>query len=142
MRGSPLLRALLAFGLILLCALPLARLTTARAVRSEPTTPAEGAGSAAIREIQLKLTFTALPSAVRVRHLGRDIWSAKPTAAEIEQTVKIPFPKEGVDLEFEAKFPDGAPLAAMRVQLTDPDGGEHERTCWGTGEIDEVLTFP
>ncbi len=142
MRGSPLLRALLAFGLILLCALPLARLTTARAVRPEPTTPTVGAGSATLREIQLKLTFTALPSTLRVRHLGKEIWSANPTAPELEQTVQIPFPTEGVDLEFEAKFPDGTPLAAMRVHLTDPDGGEHQRTCWGTGEIDEVLTFP
>jgi hypothetical protein len=95
-----------------------------------------------MREIQLKLTFTVPPSSVRVRHLGKEIWSTNPVGHEVEQTVNIPFPKEGVDLEFEAKFPDGAPLAAMRVQLTDPDGGEYERTCWGTGEIDEVLTFP
>jgi hypothetical protein len=95
-----------------------------------------------VREIRLALTFTVLPTSVRVRHLGKEIWTVRPAEMESENAVSLLFPKEGVDLEFEAKFPDGAPLAAMRVRLTDPEGGEHEKTCWGRGEIDEVLSFP
>jgi hypothetical protein len=137
MRGSPLLRALLAFGVILLLGLPLRRLTHTAAVTAAPA----AAPSEAEKEVQLRLTFTTVPTAVSVRHLGREILRPAP-AAEIEATVKIPFPSEGVDLEFAAKFPDDAPLAALRVRLADPEGGEHEKTCWGRGEIEEVLTFP
>ena len=139
MRGSPLLRALLAFGLLLLLALPIARLTRAPATAAPPPAPAERAPAG---EIQLALTFTVQPTQLRVRHLGREIWATVPTGLDLEQTVSVPFPAEGVDLEFEAKFPEGAPLAALRVRLTDPTGGKHEQTCWGRGEIDEVLTFP
>ena len=137
MRGSPLLRALCAFGFILLLGLPLWRLTHAPAVSAPVAVKAEAA-----REVRLRLTFTTLPATLRVRHLGKEIWTATPTETELAKTLALPFPKEGVDLEFEVKFPDAAPLAALRVRLTDPAGGEHERTCWGQGEIDEVLTFP
>jgi hypothetical protein len=138
MRGSPLLRALLAFGFILLLGLPLRRMTRAK----EVSAPAPAASAEVAREIHLALTFTAVPTMLRVRHLGKEVWSTAPTDAEIEHTLALPFPKEGVDLEFDAKFPDGMERIAMRVQLTDPEGHEHEKTCWGRGEIDEVLTFP
>lgn len=137
MRGSPLFRALVAFGFILLLGLPLARMTRAAAVVAAVVPHSES-----VREIRLALTFTVRPTSVRVRHLGKEIWTVQPAEMESEKTVSLLFPKEGVDLEFEAKFSDGAPLAAMRVRLTDPEGGEHEKTCWGRGEIDEVLSFP
>jgi hypothetical protein len=140
MRGSPLLRALLAFGFILLLGWPLWRLTHAPAGGVSMNAPA--AVESAASEVRLELTFTTVPTKLRVRHLGKEIWNAEPTDLAVEQTMKLPFPAEGVDLEFEAKFSEGAPLAAMRVRLTDPDGGEHEKTAWGRGEIDEVLTFP
>jgi hypothetical protein len=138
MRGSPLLRALLAFGLILLLGVPLARMTRPPAVSA----PVVATKAEPPREVGLALTFTMLPKSVRVRHLGTEVWSVQPTEAEVEQTLTVPFPKEGVDLEFTAEFADDAPLAAMRVRLTDPEGNEHERTCWAKGTIEEVLTFP
>jgi hypothetical protein len=142
MRGSPLLRALLAFGLILLLGVPLARMTRPPAVSAPAAVASPEAPEKKARECQIALTFTTLPTQVRVRHLGQEVWRATPAEPEIEHTVALPFPKEGVDLQFEAKFPEAAPLAAMRVRFTDPEGNEHERTCWGRGEIDEVLTFP
>jgi hypothetical protein len=39
-------------------------------------------------------------------------------------------------------WPDSAPLAAARVTLTTPDGAAHERSIWGAGPTDEVVTFP
>lgn len=140
MRGSPLLRALLAFGVILLLGLPLARMTRPAAVSA----PAPAAPTAeAAREMAIEFTFTTLPTEVAISHLGATVWSAAEVKeAGLTASITIPFPKEGVDLGVRARFPESAPLAAMRVRLTDPDGGEHERTCWGKGEIDEVLTFP
>lgn len=140
MRGSPLLRALLAFGLILLLGLPLARMTRPAAV-SAPALAAPPA--AAAKEIAIEFTFTTLPTEVSISHLGATVWSAAEVKeADLAASITIPFPREGVDLGVRAKFPESAPLVAMRVRLTDPEGSEHERTCWGRGEIDEVLTFP
>ena len=138
MRGSPLLRALLAFLAILSLGYPLWRLTradVAHAVEGTPVAPTA-------REIGLHLTFSTKPSKLRVLHLGKEIWSAAEPAAEVEKTLALAWPQEGIDLQFQVEFPAGSPLAAMRVQVTDPAGHEREKSLWGTGTIDDVLTFP
>ncbi len=139
MRGSPLLRALFAFLAILSLGYPLHRLTRAGEARADEnaTTAPEGA-----REIALHLTFTTRPKKLRVLHLGKEVWSAASPSEELEQKLQLPYPKEGIDLQFQVQFPEGAPVAAMRVRLTDPAGETHEKTLWGTGTIDDVLTFP
>lgn len=139
MRGSPLVRAALAFLVILLLGWPLRELTG-----EGPVGKAHAAGATPVptQEIELQLSFTTAPKSVRILHLGREVWSDAAPAVEIERKLQVPFPKEGVDLQFEVEFPDGAPLAAMRVRLTDPAGEIHEKSLWGTGRIDDVLTFP
>ena len=139
MRGSPLVRAALAFLVILLLGWPLRELTGV-SPQAGPAQPA--ATSMLAKEIELQLSFTAIPKAIRVLHLGKEVWREAAPATETERKLRVPFPKEGVDLQFEVEFPDGSPLAAMRVQLTDPAGDTHEKSLWGTGRIDEVLTFP
>jgi hypothetical protein len=47
-----------------------------------------------------------------------------------------------VDLQFHIEWSDDAPLAAMRAKLTDPAGDNHEKSLWGKGVVDDVLTFP
>ena len=139
MRGSPLLRALLAFLAILSLGYPLWRLT-----RADEASAVE-AGPVALptaREIALHLTFSTRPSKLRLLHLGKEVWSAAPPAAEVNHKLSLAYPREGIDLQFQVEFPEGAPLAAMRVQLTDPAGNEREKSLWGTGTIDDVLTFP
>lgn len=139
MRGSPLVRALLAFVVILLLGWPLRHLTgeTPRARAVSPSAP-----EVAAKEIELQLTFTTIPKSVRVRHLGKEVWSDPAPTMKMERKLQIPFPKEGVDFQFGVTFAEGAPLAALRVRLTDPDGETREKSLWGTGEIDEVVTFP
>ncbi len=138
MRGSPLLRALLAFLAILSLGYPLRRLTRAE----NDAVEAQAQAIAAPQEIALHLTFTTAPSKVRVVHLGKEIWSAALPPAEVNEKLALAWPKEGIDLQFQVEFPAGAPLAALRVQLTDPAGEAHEKSLWGTGTIDDVLTFP
>jgi len=140
MRGSPLLRALLAFLAILSLAWPLRRLTTAsEAPLERPETVVAEA-----EEIGLQLTFTLVPKSVKVRHLDREIWSETAPAAAMERSLKLPYPDEGIDLQFQIEWPGGAsaPLAAMRATLTDPAGDAHEKSVWGQGGVDAVLTFP
>ena len=60
----------------------------------------------------------------------------------MERKLQLAFPKEGIDLQFQIEFPEATTLAAVRVRLNDPDGNALEKSLWGTGRIDEVLTFP
>jgi hypothetical protein len=141
MRGSPLLRALLAFFIIGLLGWPLWQLT-----RSEETVAAAPAAApaapAAKKAIGLHLTFTVTPKSFIVRHLEEDVWKVAAPQADMEHEVSLDYPDEGVDLQFHIEWPDDAPLAAMRVQLTDPAGDMHEKSVWGKGPVDEVVTFP
>ena len=138
MRGSPLLRALLAFLAILALGWPLHRLTgAAEAPRAQPKPTA-----AKEQEIGLKLECTAVPKSVKVLHLSQEVWSEAAPAAQMEHTLKLAYPAEGIDLQFQIEWPADAPLTAVRVTLTDPAGDTHEKSIWGQGTVDEVLTFP
>jgi hypothetical protein len=138
-RGSPLLRALVAFLAILSLGFPLWRLT--RAAESVPV-EAKPSAPATVREITLQLTFTAPPKNFRVSHLGQVVWSEAAPMEEMERKLQLVFPKEGIDLRFEAEFPEGTRRVALRAKLTDPAGNEVEKSLWGDAGIDEVLTFP
>jgi hypothetical protein len=136
-RGSPFLRSLLALALLLAAAPLVWRITHGR----EASTTAVAEAGPQTKSIRLQVTFTQLPLSFRVLHLGKEVWSATSRTPEIEQNLSIPYPPEGVDLEFELAWPERT-VCAMRVQLTDPDGQEYERTIWGEGKTSEVLTFP
>ena len=142
MRGSPLIRALLAFLAILALGYPLRRLTggseTPAPIATAPAARAAVPGS----EIKMQVTFTTAPKRFSLRHLGQEVWSDETGSSEAEKTLRLPYPREGVELQFAADFPDGAPLAAARLVLTDPQGDAHVKSCWGTGHIDEVVAFP
>lgn len=137
MRGSPLFRALVAFGILLALAWPLSRLTRTKAVAQ----PATVRSSAPGKEATLQLTFTAAAHRIAVLHLGEEVWSDASRALEGTKVLKLAWPKEGVELDFRIEWPAGPPAAA-RVLLTAPDGEAHERTIWGAGPAQEVLTFP
>ena len=138
MRGSPLLRALLAFLAILALGWPLRRLTIASdAPRAQPKAVVVEA-----KEVGLRLAFTLVPKSVKVLHLGKEVWSETAPTAEMEHTLKLAYPDAGIDLQFQIEWPAGAPLAAMRATLTDPAGEVHEHSVWGQGSVDEVVTFP
>ena len=137
MKGSPLLRAALAFLLIAAAGIPLWRLTRAGAAVQAPTI-------AAARRVTLPidLTFSHPPTRVAILHLGQTIFSQESPGGEIAPALELEYPPEGVDLQFAVNWPADAARAALRVRLTDPQGEEHERTVWGRGEMLETLTFP
>ena len=139
MRGSPLLRAAIAFLVLLALGIPLWRLTHAAEPTQAQIPPAPAAEAKAIH---LQLDFTLAPRKIQVLHLGQEVWSEDAPAAEIERDLKIVYPDQGVDLQFHIAWPDDAPLAAMRANLTDPAGDTHEKSLWGKGVVDDVLTFP
>jgi hypothetical protein len=52
------------------------------------------------------------------------------------------YPKEGVDLEYNVVWPPGTPLCAARLSVAANDAEPVEKTLWGTGTVDDVLSFP
>jgi len=141
MRGSPLARALLAFVIIALLGWPLWRLThpeLGAALPGPVATPVPEVRKA----ISLHLTFTTVPKSFTVRHLEDDVWKESKPEAEMDHELSLVYPPEGVDLQFHVEWPDDVPAAAMRAQLTDPAGDTHEKSLWGKGVTDDVLTFP
>src|SRR5688500_4766819 len=137
MRGSPLLRALIAFAVFAALGWPLWKIThrTATAFATSEAPPL------ALAPVQLALAFTSPPRAVEVRHLGRKLWGVTNPGATASCVLELPWPKEGVDLQFEIEWPADGALAAAQVKLTDPQGNEHVQSIWSRGPAIEVLTF-
>jgi hypothetical protein len=135
-RGSPLLRALLAFLVIAALGYPLQLLTNRAPFQAVAAEPAKADES----EVRVRFTCTAPLSKLTVLHLGEPVLDEAAPGAELDRTLKMHFPDEGVDLQIQASWAPEV-KAALRVQLTDSRGEEHERTLWGSGEVDEVLTF-
>ncbi len=102
--------------------------------------PVQSAEQGKKASVELQLSFTAIPTSVRVLHLGEEIWSTSTPAEEMQQQLNLEYPKEGVDLEFIVEWP-GEALSAMKIVLTDPEGTQHERSLWGRGTASEVFTF-
>jgi hypothetical protein len=138
-RGSPLLRAVIAFAALLVLGVPLWRLTKPKAAQPLTAPIRDAAPSAAAT---LRLEFTRLPRVVNVFHLGKQIWSFSPAQYEVQQALRIPWPPEGVDLRFQIDWPEEPAIAAARIRVTAPDGTEHERCVWSKTMADEIVTFP
>lgn len=139
MKGSPLLRALIAFALIALAGVPLWKLTHA-----EATAMAPAQADVAAAKITLRLTFSAAPESFTISHLGKVVWENGANSShstEESRELALAFPKEGVDLVVKVAWP-GDVEGALRLRLTDPDGNEHDKTIWGRGAMEEVVTFP
>jgi hypothetical protein len=83
MRGSPLLRALTAFLILLACSYPLHRML--RAVETPSALP--GATPAPVSsekaKVQLQVNFTTPPAEFRVRSLGEVVWKVSAPAASL-----------------------------------------------------------
>jgi hypothetical protein len=139
MRGSPILRALVALGILLALGWPLHRLLSAdengRGGGPWLTQKLEQK-----RPVHLQVSFTAAPAALRVLSLGEAVLNETKPAIEVERDLTVAFPKEGIELEFEIDWPEGARNAA-KVVLTDPEGAQHTGFVWGSGKTTEVLTF-
>ena len=139
MRGSPILRALVAFIALLALAPLLWRITHPVACARTVQPPAKQHPENV--KVKVRLTFSTPPMRVVFQHLGRDVWHHLMPAVQEDFTCEIPWPKEGVDLHVVVAWPEGTRSAAMRIRLTAPDGTEHDRTVWGDADADEVLTF-
>lgn len=120
---------------LLALALPIRELTS----RSHAS-PAPVATSPPTKPVRLELVGTASSFEFDVSYLGRKIWSGTGHQSPAHADFQLPLPKEGIDLEVNARFPDSN-LHALRLTFSTGDGIGIERSAWGTDALDEVLTF-
>jgi hypothetical protein len=139
MRGSPLVRALVVFALLLCLAPILWRMTHEEAGANVEAPVSEKVTAI---ELPIELAFTAAPKRVTINHLGKQVWTKDNPEASEEFTLTLPWPKEGGELNFSVEWPESSPRSAMRAKLVDPEHGEMERSLWGRGTKTGVLEFP
>lgn len=94
MRGSPLLRALIAFLTILALGYPLRRLTGESAPVAQAPPAAAPAAAGGGQDVELQLTFTTAPDKFALRHLGKVVWSAEAAGTSTEKAAP-PLPGRG-----------------------------------------------
>jgi hypothetical protein len=139
MRGSPLMRAAIVLAVLLALGPLLWRITRSDAAPG----PAKAVVPQSVEagSVGMMLTFSHPAKKAAVLHLGKEVWSKTGPSAEEEAKFDIPWPREGFELRAVIEWPPDT-RAAMRLRLTDPAGNEYDRTVWGQGAADEVLTFP
>lgn len=144
MHGSPLLRTLGVLLVLLAAGVPLVRLTaTATNVAFETPSAYAAAAAQPRQRVVLAVGFAARPVRFEVRYLGKTIWAEEPvTGLTAENSITMTVPKEGADLEYKVLWPPGTALTAARLSVAVDDGEPVEKTLWGTGQVDDVLTFP
>jgi len=140
MKGSPLLRALVLGCVIFVLGWPL-HLLTQRGQEAADKALAEPTASVVKSALPLVLTFSQPAQRVELRHLGAVVWVKDHPALHETLELSLPFPKEGLELGVNVGWTGESP-AALRLQLTSPEGAELERTVWGTASVETVVPFP
>lgn len=137
MSGSPLLRAAIVLAVLLSLLVPLRSFTAAR----EPVTvPPAAAETARESIVHLEIVSTKAPFAFEVKHLGEVVWKGDSLGESAEGDVKLPIPKEGIDLSVQVDW-RVAGMAAARLTVSYGNDS-FERSLWGDGSVEDVLTFP
>ena len=130
-----MIEALVALVALLSLALPIRQLTMRS--RSKPVPLVKAAPA---KPVRLEVVGTAPSFEFNVSYLGREIWSGTGHQSPTYADLQLPLPKQGIDLEVNARFPDSS-LHALRLTFSTGGGIELARSAWGTDTLDEVLTF-
>ncbi|MEI6873099.1 MAG: hypothetical protein WCL08_12520 [Verrucomicrobiota bacterium] len=145
MRGSPLVRALCVFLVVLGLGVRLHfwlnTQDSERLKAASTEAAAEAADVHATATLPLVLSFSQKATRSEVRYLGKPVWTFEHPRLQEKGSLQIPFPKEGVELSVIVEF-EGDAQAAMRLQLTGPDGTEYDRSLWGAHTVEAVIPFP
>ena len=141
MHGSPLLRTATVLMLLLVAAIPLWRMTHESAAAS--VIPAASSAPEQQSQVHLAVAFAQKPLRFEISYLGKPVWQSDlVTSLTAEKDIAMNYPKEGVDLEYNVVWPAGTSLCAARLSVAANDAEPVEKTLWGTGQVDDALSFP
>ena len=145
MRGSPLLHCLIGAIAFALFAIPLVRLTVARAdVMPADRSSAEVAEPPGTKHTFIRIRFAHPPKSLSLKQGGRELIpaSTSPLPSPIETEVSLPVIKDGLELVLAARWPDGTADTAVTVELEPDELDARRETRWSTGPVlNEILGF-
>src|SRR4030095_13389687 len=98
MRGSPLLRALIVFAVLLALAPFIQKMTASEKTRRLEAAPSTS--SILVQDIALTLEFTRRPKRAQILYLGKEVWAKQNPDATEELLLRVAWPKEGAELQF------------------------------------------
>ena len=139
MRGSPLLRLIVVASALVLLALPVWRLTLhSSPVREIPAKPTEPSGTLA----DYRVVLTASSPARLQAMVANQPTASSPDSSQSFEAVFSMNANEPEDIAVFADFMERNQPAALRVEVKR--GGEVlvEKTFWGTGVVEDVVTIP
>ncbi len=142
MRGSPPVQLALLLAGFLLVAVPLMQLTNARSLDAPAPVPVATEAGAAV-PCTLRVRFAHQPLVLSIKNEGKDLLTAvKGWTSPVESSLELVIPKEGVEFQVSAKWPEGTPETALTVDL-EPDALDSvSQTRWSTGsEMQETVLF-
>jgi hypothetical protein len=140
MKGSPLIRALVLAGVMLALGWPL-HVLTEKSEAVQEHAPAQTAESPSVAKIPVVLTFSRAARQVQLLHLGAVVWSKELPSLSEALELALPFPPEGLELGVKVEWGEPA-AAALRIQMTTPEGTELERSVWGNASAEAIVPFP
>ena len=139
MRGSPLLRLILVAAALALLAVPVWRLTLHSKPTPEiPTKPSEP--SEDLADFQVVLTASS-PARLQAM-VANQPTASSPDSAQSFEAVFFMSANEPEDIAVFADFTDRTQPAALRVEVKRAGEVLVEKSFWGTGVIEDVVTIP
>lgn len=142
MRGSPPVQLALLLAGFILVAVPLLQLTSARDL-PKPVEPAAVATQETKVPTTVRVRFAHKPTKLSLKLGAQDLLAdADPSASPIETSRDLLLPKEGIEVQASATWPDGTPDTALTVEL-EPDAMDAQsQTRWSIGStLSETLVF-
>lgn len=135
MRGNPIIQWFCFAVLWLALALPIARVVT-----GDVRLPAPDRPETTLVETWIRLHFSSTPGSFVVRQDGEVLWKVEAPSGRVhENTLMLSYDAFGAELRVEADL--GQDETAVEIQL-EPDGrAARSRTVWGSGRLDETVTF-
>lgn len=139
MRGSPIIRAAVAFFGIVWLAVPISRMTRASVPAVQVVPPA------ATQTASFRIHFSHPVASMSLRHLGKEVLAIDSPTADLEKDIDISWPEEGVEIAVFVKWKEPDVVGqngAIRLRVSAPDGEEYDKTLWGGPILDDVVGFP
>ena len=139
MRGSPLLRLILVAAALALLAVPVWRLTLPSSpVRETPAKPAESSSDFA----DFQVVLTASSSARLQAMVANRQTASSPDSVRSLEAVFSMNANEPEDIAVFADFTERTQPAALRVEVKRAGEVLVEKSLWGTGVVEDVVTIP
>ncbi len=142
MRGSPPVQLALLLAGFLLVAVPLMQLTNAKNVGPEAAIPGANEAQAAT-PATLRVRFAHRPTELSIKHGDRNLLQGVDVSeSPVEAGLEVVIPKEGIEFQVSAKWPEGTPDTALTVDL-EPDAMDTQsQTRWSVaGTMQETIVF-